>query len=285
MKMNVLAVGAVVAAALCSSAYAVDYKCEPPVLNAGAESSALYSIQCEVGDTKILAPRVLVSGEMAAGALPPYKVQATYQVDTRSVFSAKLGVAPRIDQVAAGSLVTATQSVAALPSQLATKLVWDAQYGALSIEVAPGKWQVFGVAADELGESGLMDAGVSSSAVKEGKGTYALALDSAYSRFAAKGVDAPKLTVILGLRDGKLEVLQGDTRVQAQSAVQGALSRLDKNPKDMGRAWALAALGKFLGLTEEVRYAEQRVAAHNPQHLQEFQAGLLKITPYQASLK
>ena len=46
------------------------------------------------------------------------------------------------------------------------------------------------------------------------------------------------------------------------------------------RAWALASVAQFLGLDDEVRYAEQRVAAHSPQLLEEFRQNVERIKPY-----
>jgi hypothetical protein len=104
--------------------------------------------------------------------------------------------------------------------------------------------------------------------------------DKTYSRFAGHGNATPVAQADLSLRDGKLSVLVGDSRAANEQGLQGALMQLDRKPQDITRAWALASRAQFLGLDDEVRYAEQKVAAHSPQLLQEFQRDVNRIEPY-----
>lgn len=275
-----------VAALLCGSAalpsFAAALKCEPPVIQVAQEGdrgTAQYSIACQVIDKTVVAPTVTFAGDINAHGTAPYLVKATYLIDLRTEQDIKLGVDAREDQLAAGQLVTSTLSVAALPSQFAAQSEWDPIGSTLSVEEIPGQWRAFSFL---LGQSGgaLVESGVASTPVKNARATAKLVFGKEVSRFAGAGADQAVVDAALGLNNGKLELLVGDSRVAASKAVQSALLQLDKRPKDISRAWALAARAKFLGLDDEVRYATQKVAAHNPQLLEEFQIGLARIKPY-----
>lgn len=276
---------ALTAAILGASALAAPaFKCEPPVIQVADVKDATvaqYSIDC-VGDSKLaLTPSVMFSGEVHAHGTPPYVVKATYHIDTRSLYDQKLNMTGREDQLVSGTILTSTVSIAALPTQFAAKTDWDAMSGALSVEEQPGLWRIYGTVLDGAAGASITDAGVASTPLKDGRTSTKVVFGPELSRFAGKGVDLSVINAKLGLRDGKLELLMGETRVANQPAMQGALLQLDKRPKDMPRAWALASRAKFLGLEDEVRYAEQKVAAHNPQLLEAFQTGLARIQPFE----
>lgn len=277
---------AAAAAILCGSAalpsFAAALKCEPPVIQVAQEADrgvAQYSIACQVIDKTVMAPTVSFAGDIKAHGTAPYLVKASYLIDLRSEQDVKLGVEAREDQVAAGQLVTSTLSVAALPTQFAAQTEWDPIGSSFSVEEVPGQWRSFAFVLNASGGS-LVESGVSSTPVKNGRATARLAFGKEFSRFAGAGADQAVVDAVLGLNAGKLELLVGDSRVATSKSVQSALLQLDKRPNDISRAWALAARAKFLGLDDEVRYAVQKVAAHNPQLLEEFQLGLSRIKPY-----
>lgn len=263
--------------------------CAPPVLNVPADpdKASLYVVDCRGADAKSLAPAVRFSGESLIKGTPPYDVRATYTISTQGAHSAKLGQLARVDQVATGTLVSSTVSSAALPAQFAHQLEWDAASGTVSVEESSGVWRVFSVNyADSADEPSILEAGVASTPVKAGRAVSKVVLGSKYSRFAGKNAGSlPVVKAELRLRDGKLEVQIGETRVANQDAVQGALLALDRQPKDLTRAWALASRARFLGLDDEVRYAERKVAENHPQLLEEFQQSVERIKPYALQLQ
>lgn len=261
--------------------------CEPPLLQVPADPAvgeAQYQVACGGHDAAALAPNVRFSGALTTRGTPPYDVRATYIINVQSAHARTLGQEPREDQEATGALSTSTQSVAALPSQFAAQSVWDATSGALSIEERAGQWRVFSVNyAETADEAGVLEAGTATSPVRNGRASAKMVLGSKYSRFAGKaGAALPVVLAELAMRDGKLELQIGETRVANQAALQGALVLLDKQPKDIARAWALGARAQFLGLDAEVRYAEQKVAAHHPDLLAEFQHAVARIKPHSA---
>lgn len=284
LKKSLVTLVAVLGGAAAMPALAANaLKCEPPVIQVAADSdkgTAQYAVQCEGAGALTITPSVSFAGEVFAHGSAPYEVKATYRIDVRDAHAKKIGQEAREDQVAVGVLHASTVSIAALPSQFAAQTEWDATSGAMSIEEKPGVWRAFVV--EHVADAGqsLSDAGVASVPVKNGRAVSKVALGKDYSRFAGKGADLPVLAAQLGLRDGKFEVLVGESRAASQKAVHDALLKLDKKPSDVTRAWALAAIAQFLGLENEVRYAEQKVAAHNPQLLEEFQHGVQRIKPY-----
>lgn len=259
-------------------------RCAPPLIavSAGDKASAQYLVSCEGARTTEFAPKVVFAGELYAKGTSPYPVKATYTVNTQGDHSARMLTKPRADQIATGLLTSSTVSLAALPSQFAQQMEWDASTGTLSVEESAGTWRVFSVMhVNTVDEPSVQVAGVASAPVVKGKTQTKITLGSKYSRFSGK--DAARLPVVkaeLRLRDGKLEVQLGETRVANQGAVQNALLNLDRQPKDLMRAWALAARAQFLGLDDEVRYAEQKVAAFHPDVLEEFQQAVSRIKPY-----
>lgn len=275
-------------------------KCEPPVIQVSSDPAAghaQYLISCG-GQGAAMAPTLTFAGDVDTRGTPPYDIRATYSINVQGEHARKLWEGPRVDQTATGELVTSTVSVAALPSQFAAQSVWDAGSNALSIEESAGTWRVFSVGHVEGGrirvlspeyaevadEPSLSDAGVASTPVRNGRATAKVVLGSKYSRFAGKAGSAlPVVVAELALRDGKLELQVGETRVTNQAALQGALLQLDRQPKDIARAWALAARAQFLGLSDEIRYAEQKVAAHHPELLEEFQLAVSRIKPHSAA--
>lgn len=260
-------------------------QCEPPVLQVPhdpAIGATQYTVGCQGSSTKSLAPAVRFSGELLTRGSPPYDIKASYTINVQSSHAKKLNLIPRLDQVVSGALTASAVSAASLPAQFAAQTVWDASTGTLSVEESAGLWRVFSVDFATSGdEPGVVEAGVASVAVKSGRAVSNVVLGANYSRFAGKSAGTlPVVKAELRLRDGKLEVQMGETRVSNQAAVQGALLSLDRQPKDITRAWALASRARFLGLDDEVRYAEQKVAAHNPNLLEEFQISVERIKPY-----
>lgn len=284
LKKSLVALAAIIGGAAAMPAMAANaLKCQPPVVQVAGDSvkgAAQYTVQCEGAGALTVMPSVSFSGEVFAQGTPPYEVKATYSIDLRDAHAKKVGQDARDDQVADGVILASTVSVAALPSQFAAQTEWDAKSGTMSIEEKPGVWRAFVIETVADAGQSLSDAGVASAPVKNGRSVSKVSLGKEFSRFAGKGADIPVLTAQLGLRDGKFEVLMGESRAASQKAVQDALLKLDKKPSDVTRAWALAAIAQFLGLEDEVRYAEQKVAAHNPQLLEEFQIGVQRIKPY-----
>lgn len=284
LKKSLVAMAAVLGGAAAMPALAAPaLKCEPPVVQVqalGDNGVAQYLVQCEGASSLTVTPSVSFAGEIFANGTPPYEVKATYNIDARGPHAKKIAQEPREDQVAQGVIRASTVSVASLPSQFASQTDWDAKSSTLSLEEKPGVWRAFVV--ETLSDAGqsLSDAGVASAPVKNGRTFSKLVLGKDYSRFAGKGADQPVVTAQLGLRDGKFEVLLGESRAAGQKAVHDALLKLDKKPSDVTRAWALAAIAQFLGLDDEVRYAMQKVAAHNPQLLDEFHQNVQRIQPY-----
>lgn len=256
-------------------------KCDPAVIQVSDSGAkvAQYTVQCSA-DGATIAPSVTFTGEVPVLDKPPYPVTASYRIDSRSAHAIKTGQQPFADQIKEGRLVSSTLSVAALPSQFSGQTEWDASNNVMSIQERPGVWRVYSVRQLDISGDTIVDAGVASTPFKNGKAEAYLNLGKEFSRFAAKGAAEPVLKAQLGLRDGKLEVLVGETRAHAEAALKNALLQLDKRPKDVTRAWTLAALAQFLGLEDEVRYAEQKVAAFNPQLLAEFHQGVERIKPY-----
>lgn len=272
-------------AALPASAAAL--KCDAPVIqvaDGNSKGNAQYSITCQAVDQTVLAPTVSFAGEVNAHGTAPYVVKAHYIIDLRTAQDIKLGVDARADQLASGVLRSSTPSIAALPTQFAAQTSWDPIGSVLSVEEAPGQWHAYSFIQGLSGGS-LVDAGVASTPVKDGRATAKVVFDKAYSRFAGAGADQAIVDASLGLEDGRLVFQIGESRAAAVPFIQGALLQLDKRPSDISRAWALAARAKFLGLEDEVRYAEQKVAAQNPQLLEEFQVGLSRIKPYVIPVK
>lgn len=281
-KKSLVAVAAILCGSAALPSFAAALKCEAPVIQVAAEAShgiSQYSINCQVSDPTVIGPSVSFSGEIDAHGTAPYLVKASYLIDMRSAHDIKVGVDARDDQLAAGTLVTSTLSVAALPTQFAAQSEWDANSAVLSVEELPGKWHAYTFILNKNGGS-LIDSGVASSPVKNGLATAKIVLGKSYSRLAGAGADQAVVHAALGLDEGKLVFLIGESRTANDKAIQSALLQLDKRPKDISRAWALAARAKFLGLEDEVRYAEQKVAAHNPQLFEEFQLGVSRIKPY-----
>lgn len=259
-------------------------RCEPPVLNVPSDMAkpALYVVDCRGAKGNSIAPSIQFSGETLTKGTPPYAVKASYIVSAQSEHTKRLGELSRADQEMTGVLESSTVSVAALASQFAHQVEWDAASGSLSVEESAGNWHVFTLNyTDAVGEPGLVDAGYASTPVMEGRALSKVVLGPKVSRFSGKSPSGlPVVKAELRLRDGKLEVQIGETRVANQDAVQGALQALDRKPNDLVRAWALASRARFLGLDDEVRYAERKVAAHHPQLLEEFQQSVDRIKPY-----
>lgn len=258
--------------------------CEQPVIQVSSvadNSVAQYAIRCVGAHGLAVVPTVTFAGEVFAHGSPPYPVKASYNIDIRDPFVKSVTQEPRVDQVANGVLLSSTVSIAALPAQFASQTEWDALSGTLSIEEKPGVWRAFVLSSTpELGPT-ISDAGTSSVPVKGSSAVAKYSFGQDYSRFAGKGADLPVVTAQLSVREGKFELLVGESRSAAQKQVQAAFLKLDKKPSDITRAWALAAPAQFLGLEDAVRYAEQRVAAHHPNLLVEFQQNVQRIQPYQ----
>lgn len=259
--------------------------CAPPTLNAPSAvgQSADYTIRCTGIAHETVTPEVTFQGKVGAEGTPPYYVSPSYLIDIRGDTERELGSTVREDQIVQGELRTSTLSVAALPAQLSASTVWDADSGTLSIQDAPGLWHVYTMRVFDSAvpsEQTLVDAGYASRAVNKGRATRTVVFDKQYSRFAGRVAELPIIHAQLDLRDGKLEMLVGDTRVSAEQDLQNAIMQLDRKPADITRAWALASRAQFLGLDDDVRYAEQKVAAHNPELLDDFEDDVKRISPY-----
>ncbi|RQR65319.1 hypothetical protein DIE18_02215 [Burkholderia sp. Bp9125] len=286
LKKSLVAVLAVLGGIAALPASAADsLKCNPPVLEASSATSqsAGYTIQCAGADHRSVAPVVVFTGSVPANGTAPYRVDATYAIDVRGDGAREMSKVAREDQLATGTLQSSTPSVAALPTQFSGQTVWDATSGTLSIEERPGHWHVYALQVVDdavTSEQSLTDAGFASAPVSNGHTTAIVVFGKDYSRFASRGAGLPVVKADLDLRDGKLEFLVGDSRASSAAAIQSALSQLDRKPADITRAWALASRAQLLGLDDEVHYAEQKVAAHNPQLLEEFQRDVSRIKPY-----
>jgi hypothetical protein len=286
-KKTLVAIATLMCGALALPAHAAALKCDSPVIQVAPEAAhgvAQYSITCAVADPMVVGPTVTFAGEVNAHGTPPYLVKSAYQVDMRSANDVKLGIEAREDQLATGTLVSSTVSVAALPSQFAAQSSWDPIASVLSVEERPGRWHAYTFVLDQNGGA-LVDSGVASTPVKNGQAKLRVAFGKEFSRLAGAGADQAIVDGVLGLDTGKLVLLVGDSRTASAKSIQSAVLQLDKRPKDIARAWALAARAKFLGLEDEVRYAEQKVAAHNPQLLEEFQIGLRRIEQFELSVQ
>lgn len=277
------------------AAAATHATCDAPVITvaSAASKAAHFSVECQLPNFLTVTPQVVFKGEVPAAGKAPYQLKASYTVDVRSDNARKLAVLPREDQEALGRLVSATDSIAVLGAQFAQQTAWDPA-GVISIEDSPGKWRVYSLQADATTDRadsgaaaevslGVVNAGVADTPFKQGRAVVNVELGETVSRFAGKTAeDLPSVKLAMGLREGSLEVLEGASRVINQEALQNAILRLDRAPKDMARAWAVAARAKILGLDNEARYAEQKVAAHSPQLLSEFQENLKRIKPFNA---
>lgn len=260
-------------------------RCEPPVIQVAdnpADTRALFTIDCKGASAFTIVPRVTFSGQVSTAGSAPYLIDASYLIDVRSEHERALGVFGQEQQTITGGIRTSTESVALLPGQFAKQVHWDNQFNVLSIEEKPGQWRAYHVNHLALeADSVLTDAGKASAPVKGGMSVSKIVFDQSVSRFAAKEGGAPTLDAKVGMRDGKLEVLVSKTKEGAKEMIQEALASLDRKGADMARAWALAAPAQFLGLEDEVRYAERKVAAHNPHLLEEFQYAVHKILPFE----
>lgn len=300
LKKTLIALLAVAgsAASLSAMATASNASCLPPVIKIAPSEKTVsdYAVDCQVSAFLTVTPHIKFTGSLTAAGTAPYSVKARYTIDVRDNHARQLDKLPRADQEISGNLTSATDSIAGLGGQFAVQTVWDTA-GVLSVEESKGNWRVFSLQGKEtkdrvdagaslLVEVGVLSAGTAHTAFKNGRATVTVDLGEKVSRFAEKSVEGqPAITAALGLREGKLELLQGATRVANHEAVQNALLRLDREPKEMSRAWDLAARAQILGLDDEVRYAEQKVAANNPQLLEEFQQNVRKIKPYVISTK
>lgn len=284
LKKSVVALAAVFVGAAAAPALAAPaIQCEPPVIQVSPQAGppiAQFTIACKGANELTVMPAVTFTGEVFSYATPPHEVKATYHLNVQDAHGKKVGQDAREDQVALGTLQTAAMSIAALPTQFAHLTEWDAASGTISFQEKPGVWRAF-VATPALDAgAAISDAGTAATPVKNGQAVTPVEFGKSVSRFAGKKVHLPVVPVQLGLRDGKFEVLMGETRAASTKSVQDALLLLDKRPTDIARAWRLAAMAQFLGLSEELRYAEKMVAAHHPQWLEEFQHSVQTIKPF-----
>lgn len=282
LKKLLVAVAAVTGGLAATSAMAAPtFKCAPTVLQVpGSGSNAQFMIDCSAAGESAFAPTVTVAGELPTTGTPPYLVTASYKVDSRSGHAQRVSTEAAADQVFSGKLLASTTSLASLPTEIAERIQWDAGHSILSIEDLPGVWSIFSVSRLDLTGDTIAYAGQSSTPFANGTAVTLLELGKQFSRFAGKGADQAVIKARLAIRNGKIEVLVGETRGDAQDAIKNALIKLDKRPKDIARAWQLGAQAKFLGLEDEVQYAVNKVAAHNPQLVAEFEMGIARITPY-----
>lgn len=310
-KKSLIALVAVAGSVTSLSALAAaeDAKCKAPIIKVASDSkkTSYFQVDCEAPQFLSVTPTITFTGTVgspsahahdavdAIAGHSDYKVAAKYVIDVRDNFERKLKTQPRADQAIEGTLTAATQTVAGLGGQFSLQTVWDSA-GVLSVEERSGKWRVYSLQGLEttdkvdghsakLIDVGIVAAGVANTAFKDGRAIIEVDLGQRVSRFAAKEAeDKPVVTAAMGLSDGELVVLRGATIVANHEAVQNALLRLDRGPKDMGRAWGLASRAQMLGLSDVVKYAEQKVAAHNPQLLEEFQQDVRRIIPFRATV-
>lgn len=265
-----------------ATASAAALECAAPVLqvtSVGA-SAAQFTMHCEGKEHLTVAPEISLAGEMPAQHTPPYLLKADYRIDVRNLMTKAMNDTGRADEVVSGQVAVSVTSLSALPASVGQKLNWQPKDGVLSVEEKPGRWHVYALQVEsDTGEAGLVDSGYASTAYQAGKADLKIPLGREFSRFASKGALLPVVDAKLAMYNGTLAIQVGDTRVANQKALQDALLQLDKKPQDISRAWAFAARAKFLGLTNEVLYAEQKVAAHNPQMLEEFQHDVAAIVP------
>lgn len=241
----------------------------------GDQARVSYIVQCGSAAANVATPRIQFSGDFHAQAGAPYKIAADYTLTIQPPGDERVGRAPHAGQVYHGALAARVVSPATLPAQLAAQMHWDAEHQALSIEERPGRWHVF--LQDQAGLL-LIDAGFASEPVRAGKARLKIDLGAASSRFAGK---APvTIAAQLQVRGDALALMLGETQAEGQADVQQALLSLDKAPKDLSRAWALAARAQYLGLDAEVQYAIKKVAAHHPHQLLEFQKAVDGIAPF-----
>ena len=284
--------------------------CTPAVLKVvGVHSLAKthYTVQCDLQGS--FSPfRVEFKGVMAQEPASPYSVNAVYSVG----ITPELGAYQTTTTDAAagqitGEVVSVTSSIATLPTQFSALSHWDADSNTLSVQERPDTWRIYAFTKQDVytgieqtltqGESvaladaakpiatgtvwTISDAGYASVAISRSRAYTRYVLDEKASRFSGPPTQAPIIKMAQGLRAGKLENLIGATRVANQEALRTALILLDRNPKDVSRAWAAGAIAKFLGLNQEVQYVELKVATHSPQLLEDFRADLAKIHSYQ----
>lgn len=259
-------------------------RCETPVIQVSDDaydSRNLFSVVCKGVDQVTVAPKVTIAGQVSAVGEAPYLVNATYNIDVRSKVDQAVGEAPYNQQTLSGKMLTSTSSVSVLPVQFSKQTAWDPQNNILSVEERPGKWRAFSVNYLAIGnEAVIVDSGVVSEPVVDGKSRALIAFDQTVSRFAAKN-NAPVLEAFVGVREGLLQVLIDTTKHRNKESIQDAVAHLDAKGSDMERAWALASKAKFIGASNEVRYAQQKVAASNPHLLEEFQRDLRKIHQFE----
>lgn len=260
--------------------------CEQPVLEPTQPATApvtQFVLECASADALALAPSVRFAGELSTRGEPPYLVKGQYTVATDGL---RLEVTEPTGQqatIAVGELAMASASLADLSAEVAQRIVWDGNHRVLSVESLPGQWQAFSVSFDEAGQPQLVRAGLVSAPVVDGISYKMVPLNQEVSRFSREGL-APVIAYV-GLADGVLNMQVDESREANAALLAEALRALDRQPKDISRAWAAASLARFLGEAGKVRYVEQKVAAAHPELLDEFQADLARITPLQLSLQ
>ena len=316
MRLKTLSAAAILALAVTPVAFAVEklvvasaIKCHPAALTTvekspSSHTTTHFSVQCYVQNSdKNGGPVSLVfKGNMPSFGGAPYSVQASYHLqlvqDNIDLLAAKRGSGLKPAEGLEGLIESTVSSVAALPTHLQQQMRWDAKTAVLSIQERPGIWQILQLKSNSVktkdslseGESpvnaGEWAAGAWSSAgyahqpVEAGKTSTRILLDDSISRFSAATGQAPSVLMVQGLRDGKLENLLGSTRVQNQEVLRDAIILLDRQPKDITRAWAVSSIAQFLGLPGEMHYAIHKVAANNPNLLKDFIADVSKIESY-----
>jgi len=259
-------------------------RCIETVLNVPsgkAPGTTQYTVRCVSADDGALAPTLVFSGDLRLKGGAPYPVHATYQVDARPAYAKALDL-PNLNTTFAGALASDVNSVKGLSALFEGKAHWDPTSATLSVEERAGLWRAVSVRFDAAsGDPYVLEAGMATAPVVDGQSKADLIFSRAYSRFAAKTHDRmPRVTARLSVRDGKLGLDIEATRVLNADALTDRVTHLDANPAEISRAWAVAAMAQFMGLEEEVRYATQQVAAHNPHLLDEFHANVQAIAPY-----
>lgn len=260
-------------------------RCADAVLNVPTPQAAgdtQYTVRCLSADEGAMAPTLVFSGELRAKGGAPYSVAATYGVDARQAYAKALDM-PKPNAHFAGTLSSEVSSVKNLSALFEDKSHWDPKSATLSVEERAGLWRVVSVRFDAAsGDPYVVEAGLSSVPVADGQGKADLIFSRAYSRFAAKDHERmPQVKALLFVgENGKLALEVEATRALNAEALSARIKHMDANPADVTRAWAVAAMARFMGFEQEAKYAAHQVAAHNPQLLDEFHADVQAIVPY-----
>ena len=290
-------------------------KCHPAALTTEEKSPTSkttnhFSVQCFVQNSAQNGGpiSILYKGTMPVFGSTPYGVDANYHVqlvqDNLDLLALRKGAEITPGEGLGGVSQSVVPSVAALPTHFQQQMHWDSGTKALSIQAYPGIWHIMQlqesghtstlasgtaglapnesiVSAADTAQMSLISAGYANKALDQGKTLTKVTFDDSISRFSAAKHQAVVVQLVQGLRDGKVENLLGSTRAQNQELLRESLILLDRQPKDITRAWAVASVSQFLGQQGEKYYAIQKVAANNPHLLADFENDVAKIRAFE----